>query len=246
MTSTIKPFEGMPHNQRSDPLVRLEDYKLALSQYLKLPDGQPDEILFVDNSGYSLSGLEQLRNDAANTPRTLRFLSVVPVLADCKSKPYGELDIQDQAYRRILSKEDPETVVWKVTGRLFVPNIQELMKTYPLGSSLYCDLRSVPFIGNRLGGNPWFDMRIWAHTSNFYGDHLLDLKERIPLIDEGAFFRFVFSLLKNKTGIVPRFKIQPQFSGHCAANNSDYSAENLNIKNRLRRFSRRWMPSLWI
>ena len=246
LPATVLPFPGMPHNQRSDPRVRLSDYKTALTSYLSLPKGPPDEIFFVDNSGYALEELDVLGELAKATDRRLRVLSITPSLRDCKSKPYGELDIQDQAHLAISSCNDDDAIVWKATGRLFVPNIQELMGSFEADAGLYCDLRQVPLIGNALGGNPWFDMRLWAYRSGFYAEHLFDVKNRIPLIDELAMYRHVCSLIASHEKLVPRFKIQPEFIGHCAANNSDYSAASVMFKNALRRFTRKCAPFIWI
>jgi hypothetical protein len=246
LPATVLPFPGMPNNQRSDPRVRLSDYKIALTNYLSLPKGPPDEIFFVDNSGYALDELDDLGEIAKVAGRKLRVLSIAPSRIDCKSKPYGELDIQDQAHLAISSCNDEDAIIWKVTGRLFVSNIQQLMGSFRADAGLYCDLRQVPLIGNALGGNPWFDMRLWAYRSSFYAKHFFDVKTRIPLIDELAMYGHVCSLIESEEKLVPRFKIQPEFIGHCAANNADYTTAPMLLKHALRRFTRKYAPFVWI
>jgi hypothetical protein len=55
-------------------------------------------------------------------------------------------------------------VLWKVTGRLRVLNLEKLIATAPERYDFYCDLRSVPLIGERLGGNHWMELRTFSCT----------------------------------------------------------------------------------
>ena len=246
MASTIKPFINIPNNQRSDPEVRFRDYQESLVGYLSLPKGPPDEIHLVDNSGYNLDGIHKIAESQRQSGRVVKVRSISPSMENCNSKPYGELDIQDQAYRVLHCKEDPDAVVWKVTGRLIVPNIQKMILSQPCDASLYCDLRDVPLIGNLFGGNPWFDMRLWSYTVRFYGQNLLDVRDRIPSIDEGALFSHVRLLMRETGGIAPRFKIQPEFVGYSGATNLGYDRASVRWKGRLRKITRKIAPFVWL
>lgn len=247
LTSTIVPFPGMERKSiRSDPEIREEDYRRALTRYLALPEGPPESVLFVDNSGRDLSSLEASAKRANPLNRDLRFLSVDPVGVERLSKPYGEMDILDQAVKTLLGEGAAPIVIWKVTGRLFVSNLPALLRSRPASARLYCDLRSVPLIGDTFGGNPWFDMRLWAFSPEFYVDHFFGLKDRLASIAEGSLYKTTRELIEEGHDIAPRFRVQPRFEGYSGATNRNYNDPAANLKNVVRSAARRFFPSLWL
>lgn len=83
-----------------------------------------------------------------------------------------------------------DAIFWKVTGRYKVINLQQMLKTIPRDTELYCDLRG--------GKSPWFDMRVMAWTkagferslSGFYSEIREDLNRGRPG-EETAFNRII-------------------------------------------------------
>src|SRR3569832_464563 len=55
MTATIRPLAGIPSLARTDPALRLADYRSSLSFYVQLLGTSFDQLLFVENSASDLS-----------------------------------------------------------------------------------------------------------------------------------------------------------------------------------------------
>ena len=60
LTATITPPSGVPGLARTDPAVRLADYRSALDFYMSCFDRGLDSIVFADNSNSDVSSLHEL------------------------------------------------------------------------------------------------------------------------------------------------------------------------------------------
>jgi hypothetical protein len=248
MTATIRPPENCPALARSDPALRLDDYRTALLFYLTLPTRLVDRILFIDNSDYDLTPLVEAARAQAGDKR-VEFVSFQgndhpPYFG----KGYGEFRLLDHGLAR-SSLVRPGDVLWKVTGRLQVANLAELIDSAPPAYGVYCDLRSVPLIGDRLGGNHWMDLRVFSVTADAYGRIL---RGRFPYmrVREGVapeqYLYKVMRKFRDRERVVPRFRLQPRVVGYNGHSNRDYQGTEYLRKERLRRLARRCLPWLWL
>lgn len=248
MTATITPFKGMPGVSRADPEIRLRDYIQALKFYLSLPHRFIDRILFLENSGADFDRLRQAAN-AVKHDKTVEFIACAaqyrPEIG-VYGKGYGEFSMINEglANCRALS---PSDTVWKITGRLSVLNMVRLLQTAPKEYGVYCDLRDVPLIGDRLGGNAWMDLRLFSCRVDAYDAYFRNQMEAIAHESpEKVFFSILKTALKQDLAIIPRFRIQPMITGYGAFNNVDYQDRAYKTKENLRTFTRLFAPWLWL
>jgi hypothetical protein len=74
MTACIAPKAGTREGlRRSDPAVRLADYKWALEFWLTIKSDQIVGIVFAENSGYPLDELKELAARCARKVRDVEF-----------------------------------------------------------------------------------------------------------------------------------------------------------------------------
>ncbi|HEX9083958.1 MAG TPA: hypothetical protein VF836_04395, partial [Gemmatimonadaceae bacterium] len=157
LTATID-VRGVAFTKRTDPVVRLGDYKRALRSWLGNPRTPP--IVFAENSAHPLDELRSIADKENPFRHRVDFLSF-----DDNSYPrslgkgFGELRI----VRYAIDHSDligPGTFVIKVTGRYYVENIEALIRCAELSgeADVFCDLR---------GNLTWADTRVFCATSAF-------------------------------------------------------------------------------
>lgn len=247
MTATITPPENTPLLARADPAVRRKDYQEALRFYLQLPTDLIGAVLFIENSGSELEDMREIARQSAQG-KEVEVIGVPPNLdSPAFGKGYGEFKLLDQglACSRVLRDTD---ILWKVTGRLKVLNMASLVAKAPADYELYCDLRSVPFVGDMLGGNDWMELRTFSCTvpgyDRFFRGQYVNMK---GIAAESCLFRPVLDAWRSKSSlVVPRFRIQPSFAGHGGHLNTDYQGRGYRRKEALRRVGRLVAPWLWL
>lgn len=244
MTATIAPSPAMGETLRSDATVRLQDYCRALRWYLALPDETIDRIVLLENSGSELAPFAEL----ASSMGTGKQLELISTSADAPpelGKGYAEsLMIEEGLSRSRLLP--PDSIFWKVTGRLRVLNLPELIGTAPKQFDLYCDMRDVPLIGESLGGNQWMETRLFATTPLAYA-HLFGGQAGCDYVIEKGFFRLVrAALAEDQMDIHPRFLRQPILDGISGASGASYRSRSYRAKEALRIAARRFVPALWL
>jgi hypothetical protein len=176
LTATITPLPGINNLAYTDPAKRLRDYEVALEHYLRRR--RPNErIVFIENSCSSLSTLEALVH-RMNATEAVEFLSFDGNhFPPTHGRGYGEFKMIDHAMassRTLLGASDTD-VIWKITGRYIVENLQSIVDTRPAGIPLYCNYRDHPKKG-------WMDLYLIAWTPAFYREHLVGVYNR--LIDD--------------------------------------------------------------
>lgn len=137
MTATITPQANQVNLALTDPAARLEDYRNALLFYVALLNRQViSGIVFVENSGFDLGRLKALFPD----PR-IEWLTYpdTPYPSEYH-RGYGEFRLIDFAMQNASSIRcaAAELVVWKVTGRYIVENLQRVIRFAPKTFDLYC------------------------------------------------------------------------------------------------------------
>lgn len=247
MTGTIAPPSGMPGTRRSDPRVRQREYLDAFSFYCDIDDKFVDRIIFLENSN---SSLEEFADHAAatNTKKQINLIRCPSEYLAKMGKGYGEFMMIDYGLRALKNSGvlDEHSKIWKITGRLRLINVSEMISTSPLSYDLYCDLRYLPFIKDAIGGNSWMELRTFAFNLNFYSSVLENQYER-GFVLEKEFFKIVLEQMKQERWkIVPRFRHQPVIEGVSGYSNVSYSSPKYRVKNAIRTAARRLAPSLWV
>ncbi|MDB6008696.1 MAG: hypothetical protein JWL65_946 [Gammaproteobacteria bacterium] len=178
LTATIDPGDTMMVVRR-EPLLRLEDYRLALESWLS-SEAAP-KIVVCENSGYDLTPLKRLV-----TPRAGREVEFISFSGNqhgaTRGKGYAEIGIIEHAMAKseLLSNSD---VVVKCTGRLIVRNaLRVLRSTASSDFDIMCTLK---------GNLTFADSRLFAATPAFLRDYLFP---RVDMIDDNAGVHFEHAL----------------------------------------------------
>lgn len=246
MTATLSPPRGAV--ARSDLATRLNDYLRALEFYLSLPKTSFDRLLFVDNSAGDIEPIETLARSTVHD-KIVEIISFAgndhPVQY---GKAYGEFKLID--YGLAMSKlAQEQDVFWKVTGRLLLTNIAEIMESLSDPFDLVCDLHNVPFVGTgKLKGNRNMDLRSFACSTKGYRGLFEGLwKQRESGFDAEFFYNVVKTSLHNGPfQIVPRFPLQPRFSGASGRHDRRYDSGLQAVKTNIRATVRYTLPWLWL
>ncbi len=248
MTATVTPPADAVALARRDPLVRTRDYCDALEYYLALPSAEVDRIVFIENSGSDLTPFQQIVDRAKPDKRVELIGCNLNDFPSHYGRAYGEFRLLDHglSVSRLIGADD---FFWKVTGRLRVLNFPQLIRTAPRDYALYCDLRDVPWVGERLGGNQWMDMRLYSCSVGGY-DRLFrgryaDVRRDVVGNPEKYLYRYLRSDSSPK-GIVPRFKVQPIIAGRGACSDTEYNSFPHRMKNAVRSVARQLAPWLWL
>lgn len=182
LTACIDPRNVIAVGRR-DITIRLEDYKLALRLWLK--DSNIKKIVFCENSGHDLKELQNIYHNENRSNTQVEFLSFEGQSFPAHlGKGYGEMGIVSFAVQnsQLIS---PDIYVLKVTGRLYIPNIGDLLKRIDWSQSLdiYCDLRR-----NLTSA----DSRLFCASVKFLQNYLIPMQELINDSD-GVYFENVLS-----------------------------------------------------
>lgn len=234
----------MPAVARVDPQLRLLDYCAALDHYLNLPDSSVRRIILLENSGADPQPLLE-RARIYRSGKSLEVISTNPDYPTNLGKGYGEFLMLDEGLREAHARQAIDRF-WKVTGRLKVLNFQQLVSCAPANYDVYCDLRDVPLIGHRFGGNQWMDLRLFSCSMAGY-DHYFRGKYASGSVLEQAFFvPLKRQWSERPTQIIPRFRVQPDLAGISGFSNASYQNTSYRLKTGLRRVCRSALPFLWL
>lgn len=247
LTATIQPPPGMPGSVRNDPQLRLKEYLEAFRFYLSVDDALADQIVILENSDADLGPFARVAAEQQRSKR-LQLINTSSDYPAANGKGYGEFRMIDEGLTRLISSGAirTDTPIWKLTGRLKLLNISEMLATAPVEYDFYCDLRSVPFIGERLGGNDWMELRVFSFTPAGYDKRLRGQYGSAYVLEKSF-----FTLLTRTTGpdavrIVPRFRRQPRLAGVSGYSNKSYEGLGYRAKNTLRSVARVLAPRLWL
>lgn len=173
LTCTID-VRGVAFTERSDTDIRHEDYKRALSKWLK--NQFVDRIILVENSNYDLSELKQVA-DAVRNKKKVEFISFDGQdFPRHLGKGYGEA----KALARVVSESallgETEKFI-KVNGRYYVPNIYRFMSRLQADVDVMTDLSK---------GLLWSDSRVFGGTAQFIRNYLCPEGNKVN--DSDGFF----------------------------------------------------------
>ncbi len=146
ITSTISPTSGVFALKVTDPSQRLNDYKTAFRFYCNaLKSGTFDYIVYVDNSGYDLSSLTGIADELGVLDR-IEFISYVSdVEVESNSRFFLEIHLIDYSLKNShLINTHSEAMIWKITGRYLILNIESILSKWKDYYNLYINHRDYP------------------------------------------------------------------------------------------------------
>lgn len=243
MTATITPPKDAIQLQRVDPHARLLDYRTALHHYLHLVSrGIVGHIVFAENS---LSDLTVLREAAAagGMSNRVEFLSFWGLdYPPDYGRGYGECKLLDHAMSNssVIAARPGTSVIWKVTGRYIVENLEEILRCAEPQAPFYLHCRNHP--------QAWSDMYLMGWKKSAYDGMLrnryLDLREDLNGHSAEIALRRTLSQLPLWGQTQKRFRPSPVLTGTRGLDNSPYEAQR--AKQRIRQLFDRFLPWVWI
>ncbi len=247
LTATITPPAGVPALSRTDPGDRLDDYRRALAFYLGLPGAVLDRVVFAENSESELRPIRAVA-ERFGAGKDVEFLSFYGLDYPVEhGRAVGEMRLIETALSRsrLLSGLGDNDMFWKITGRLRVKNLGQLVATAPADSALYADFRRFP--------RPWIDLRVFAcRPPGFRGLFLSRVEQmRQDELASAGFTapeeRLFGELLpeRSERRIVPRLRREPMIEGYSGFG-QNYSRPTRRLWSNVRGASRRICPGLWL
>lgn len=246
ITATITPPDGVPFLARTDPADRLKDYQKSLKFYISFLNRGIDFILFAENSNSDIGSLRQIVEQAGYQEQ-VEFLSFSGLdHPPSYGRAYGEFKLIDyaMAHAEIISRSTTEKVIWKVTGRYSIKNIDRIIARRPSKCDIYCNFRKIP--------KPWADMYLMAWTIQGYQaclqsiyPKLMSSYEVCDLHPEEVFIHLLEYSAKG-TRLVKRISPYPLIEGVKGSDNQNYIEGRNLVKFRLRSWGQKLLPWLWI
>jgi hypothetical protein len=243
MTATVTPLAGIPALSRTDPAKRMQDYRTSIAFYSELLKGCFDGIIFAENSATDISAIV---SDIA-IKRQLDLVEFISFYGldypPQYGRGYGEFRMIDYAIAnsKLLL---PDDVIWKVTGRYIVKNIQRIVQSRPSTADIYCHLRNYPYELCELYLLAWNSFGYETILKGIYPSLRNDIIPKRHTIEE-TLFRDLIDRSSKKVNIVPRFRAVPIVEGVRGWDNSQYS-NAWSMKIAVRRLANTFVPSLWI
>ncbi|WP_375427135.1 hypothetical protein [uncultured Sphingomonas sp.] len=238
MTATITP-DNSPELARTDPALRLDDYRQALLFYIGRLGSSIDGIVFVENSDSDVSSLVALAKAEGVDDRVEFIANYGKHSYPGRDRSYGETRLLDHAMAtsRLIAAADDRAVIWKITGRYRVRNLARMVRTAPRRFDLYCDVRNRPIA--------WLDLRFMAWTKGGYDRLLSGIADRLGTDPrEPVMHRYVTGL--KDAAVVRRYRTEPLVDGVRGWDNRHYALGRARLKFWVRAASRRLLPFLWI
>ncbi len=146
LTACIQPHQSLVDRrsigfQRTNSQQRVQDYKGGLAFWLSLRDPRIQQIIFIENTGYDLSELEQFARSRNPHARAIEFISL-----DCNHVPeglnygYAEFYLIDQGLKQSRLYPQADMVI-KATGRYTFPTVSRLLNRLPEDCRISVDAR---------------------------------------------------------------------------------------------------------
>ena len=242
MTATITPPPTAVKLSRMDPQDRRRDYAEALSFYIeRLDAGLIDGIVFVDNSNSDVAQFEAQASSSSHREK-IEFISFYGLdYPPEHGRGYGEMRLVDYAMMnsRLIGAAGPDTVIWKVTGRYIIKNMQRLLESTD-GSQMYCHCRNHPM--------RWADMYFMGWTIAAYPKILANsaeaLKESSAGLSAETSFRDLVDAKAKVFNVRRRFPVAPEIVGVKGWDSQKYQDKKL--KSLMRAVLARVAPWVWV
>jgi hypothetical protein len=247
LAACIDPSSGSAKVVRSEPAVRLRDYKAGLRFWLKLQDQRSQRLLFIENSGYSLDVLRDIAETDNPLGKTCEFLSLTSnEFPAGVHYGYGELSMLDDALDKSRLMSETQYMI-KANGRLTFPAISRLLDHLPPEFDFAIDCRN----------NSLFEKypRIFATTQlmifalEFYRKHILGLKEELLDHRFDTIERLLYEHLmrfRGQPGAILRWPVNCAPRGQAAHWEKSYDAWRQRVISGGRGVARIVVPNWWV
>jgi hypothetical protein len=248
MTACIDPSQGEYRLHRADPHVRLEDYKSALRFWLAFPDARIRNVLFIENTRYSLSELEGIAAHENPGGKRVEFVSL-----DCNWYPpgghygYAELRMLDLGLLRSELRTRTSHMI-KVSGRFTFPSLTRLLDRLPPDFDAAADARTwrTPL---RRHEHPQVTTQLILFSHDLYAAHLQQCYRELESGDithmEAIYYRKLTALVGHRK-VILRFPCNATPVGFPAHRDRSYSHPSQLVINGVRAVARRVLPHWWI
>jgi len=241
LTATIQPPANAKNLKRINVDERKQDYLKAFSFYINaLRNHIIDFIIFTDNSGYDLGFLESTIDPVIRPNIELISFHGLDYTPD-KGRGFGEFKLLDYTmeHSHIIQQYGSQSIIWKITGRYQLRNLDKVIYSYPSDKQFLCHCRNYPMY--------WCDTYILAWTMDFYREHLaniyLQLDESANNVSAESHFRTHIDRLES-CEIQKRFSHIPILAGIRGYDNRVY--EQHILKNIFRVIMNKLCPWIWI
>ena len=243
ITSTIAPKANTFALKVVDPTERLQQYLSSFRFYVTQLAGVFDKIVYVDNSGYALDDFAAIA-EQEGVSNKVEFISYSSdINPEGHSRFFLELNLIDHFFSNSLTlKENPEHMIWKITGRYMIKNIASIVS--PAKKKTNADLilnhRNHPYKVvdfYLIGINSHAYQTLFANNiDNYQGkkDGEIILREHIE------------SLAPSTLNVIKRLPTVPFIVGIRGFDGATYGQGKDLIKHYLRRIANRLLPFLWI
>ncbi len=245
LTATVDPGAYAHQSGRASSHDRSKDYVSALRFYLSLTSEQIAGVVLCENSNHDFGDVNEFRN--LQSPHMA--LEIITFTGNDKTDNvhygYSEFGIIDHAIAesKILSECD---YFLKISGRLILTNILELLSLIPAHTDLAVDFRRA----YRREGGPRYRARtqVMYFNRQFYKDFLFEKRDGMigvcTHIEE--FVPIVVSNLANRANIMLRFPIECEIAGVSGSDNRSYNLPSSRLKRAIRGVVRKNLPQLWL
>lgn len=248
MTACIDPSKGSYPLTRSDPSVRLEDYKTALRYWLSHPDPRLGKILFLENSAYPLDSLKSIAATENPQGKTVEFISM-----DCNWYPpgghygYAELRMLDLGLEQSQLRGTTTHMI-KISGRFMFPALSRLLDKLPEQFEAAADARG----GNSLFRAPklrYVTTPIILFEHAFYRKYLQQCYQDLTggqIAHMEVIYYEKLAPLAASHKIIFRFPCNVDPVGFPAHRASSYGSPKDAVKNTVRAVARVLLPNWWV
>lgn len=242
MTGTVAPAKGTPLLTRAATSDRISDYREALSFYLGvLERGAVDRLVFVENSGHGMAPFEDLVSASSAYDRVDLLSFAAPPVREGESRLCAEFELILHGLAHVESLRTALSgVMWKVTGRYRVINIEQMIARSEPGHDLYLHCRDYP--------QPYVDFAVAGYALPQAPDLIRGL------LAESRIFKDQLSHVRaalregsmSHLSVSPRMPVIPNFRGRRGADGASYGRLDFRLKYLLRCAAARIAPGVWI
>lgn len=233
---------------RSDPRLRAEDYKRALTFWLGHEDPRLRNILFIENSGYDLGEFRVLPNPFN---KEVEFISVPPepflpgIYTDRVHYGYAEMYILDAGLARSSQYRRCDYLI-KATGRLVFPTLPRLLNKLPKDFLFAVDSRDNR--GYTAGAQRFVTTQLMIFSRTFFENELRGghREMRGPTTVMEVYMWEKLFPFQGKRGAILRWPVNCDPRGVAAHWDKHYGSARQRTVSAARGVCRRLFPRWWI
>lgn len=242
MTGTINPPSNARTLKHTDVAARIGNYRESLRFYFGLlARGKFDHLVFVENSGYGMARFNEMVAESGMSDRVELLSFDGNSGADRYERLYLEALLMQHAFDvSALLNEDPEAMLWKVTGRYVVGNIAAIADRVPGDADLVLHCKDYPL--------PHVDFAVIGMRARIAQEFLRIVAEdeRTKLGGERAVRDILSDGGFGDLRIVRRMPRIPDYHGIRGSDGMSYEGPRYRAKHMIRVTANAVLPRLWI